>query len=912
MDLIRAETVRAKSTCEWIFSVPPFLTWSNGLKPLLWISAGFGCGKTTLMSFLKQRLSGQDGAFDHIENRPTSVPTVCGFFFNHKFQDLANATVLLRCLIWDLITQRHDMIHHVLEHYQESRPWSYTQLWQTFNAILRDPEASSLCIIIDALDQCNEVDTVMLLEGLIEILEERSVQSNDAIRFIISSRPALAGPVKEVQMHASNLLLDQDAVLRGHTTTDIRRFVLQSLDRDGRLFPSDVPNRVRKIETLADSFTLRSEGNFLWAKLVFEQLRKRSYVKLSDVDKFLSECPKDIEGIYCKALANVDPLYHEAVLKSFHIILAANRPLTIAEFKGALAIEENHQTLESWERTIEDLEHITSYLEQILGPLLWVTKTGISLRHQAVKDFLLSRIPSPKALGRHSHLKRCEGDCEIFVTSMSESQKTLTKCCINLLRLNDFDQEIGPQNDNMEIWESFGFMPMNPSTVDSQSYDDQTEPPESCPPFFEYAASNWPSHFASIGSIDDDVVDAVRRLLKQTNNLAHWSHQFRRHHQGDANLPDHLDASIVAAYFGHAPVISSLMKNHDRNLMWKTALTWASRMGQGEIVKLILGFGIPYDGSSVDGRSSFSWAVAGGHLEIVDMLLERDMELINVKDADGCCPLMLAAANGELEMVEKLIHSEDIDVNLRGNRGASAIHCAINGPNPPTVELDVFRRLLDDLRLDITLRDAEGRTCLSYLAQYDVTEAIQALLDCSDRQDAVRVLLDDEGDKRGFSPLSYAVRWSDNASTVRILCKTNKIQSQLESVCEPDNENVFVLAARNGHVNAIRELGRYYPEGVNCRDKSGRTALSTAMWGSNPDVLRALLDCGADVDLPDKEGKAAVAYGIRKIEMVKVLAEHGADMNFRDSDGHTPLWWAEAINADEQTLALLKDLGAHL
>ena len=85
------------------------------------------------------------------------------------------------------------------------------------------------------------------------------------------------------------------------------------------------------------------------------------------------------------------------------------------------------------------------------------------------------------------------------------------------------------------------------------------------------------------------------------------------------------------------------------------------------------------------------------------------------------------------------------------------------------------------------------------------------------------------------------------------------------------------------HVKVIRELGKHYPGGVNSRDLTGRTPLSTAMWGSNPSVLRALLDCGADANLPDFDGNPPVAYGITRPELVRVLVEEGgADINLLD------------------------------
>ena len=147
---------------------------------------------------------------------------------------------------------------------------------------------------------------------------------------------------------------------------------------------------------------------------------------------------------------------------------------------------------------------------------------------------------------------------------------------------------------------------------------------------------------------------------------------------------------------------------------------------------------------------------------------------------------------------------------------------------------------------------------------------------------------------------------------------------------------------RQGKVKVIRELGRYYRDGVDGRDKAGLTPLSTVMWASKRAVVPALLYLGAECNLADFNGRTPVSYGndhvelvrlliehgadiqlagldrrtpvsygIRNIELVRLLVEHGANINLADKEGHTPLWWARDIENDDLK-AHLMELGAHL
>ena len=111
MNFLSPRMNSARCRCEWIFSVQQFHTRRNGLPPLLWISRHFGFGKTTLMSFLRQRMSEEDTVDQNIRNTTMRTSMACSFFFDERNKHLANTKNLLKGLIWDILSQRHDLIH---------------------------------------------------------------------------------------------------------------------------------------------------------------------------------------------------------------------------------------------------------------------------------------------------------------------------------------------------------------------------------------------------------------------------------------------------------------------------------------------------------------------------------------------------------------------------------------------------------------------------------------------------------------------------------------------------------------------------------------------------------------------------------------------------------------------------------
>lgn len=843
--------------------------------------------------------------------------TVCSFFCDARNKDFANATVILRGLVWDIVSQRHDLIHHALKSFQSSRPWSYDELWRILQAILDDPRARGACIIIDALDECNRKERNFLLKDIAIYLGKRSKARCHPINIVVSSRPSTIGASPELKEYSSYFMLSQDIVLREHVVADIQRFVLEDLLSDGQFSSRDDPDSIVQLTVLANTIATKSEGSFLWASLVLEELHTRSFIKPRDIEVFISECPSTLRDIYYESLAKVKHEYRKTVVKSLRIIVAARRPLTIAEFRSALAVERGHQTLEQVQQTInKDLERITSYLRDVLSSLICTDGSTITLRHQSVKDFLVNRLSSTQDSSEQHPLEHSSDLCDVFGMSMNDAESTLAECCMSFLKLEDFDQKRSDIDVERETWELSGLgnisistepTPESPISI-SHDYDHIYFEPRT--QFFKYAASTWGFHYSASESANVDLRTDALTLSTRTNTLSNWSYQFKKSYQGREELPESVNPLIVAAYFGHTFIVETLLSNNDFGSSLDAALIQASRMGHLGIVNQLIEHDIPNIMEMYDGASAFSWATAGGFLPIVDALLAYNKDLVNVTNGNGTCPLSLAVSYQHLEVVHKLLGTENIDVNLMNDQRQTSIFFTFSLHDLSAVEEDIFLMLLRDLRVIFTVRDKHGRSFLSYAAERGVTKAIQILLNCRDRRAEIGRLLDDVGDNRGISPLSYAAWWG-HVDAVRLLCETKQIDSQLWSVNELDGDNAFHLAAKSGHVQVIKELVKHHPDGVNSRCLAGRTPLSVAMWEHNPEVLRALLDGGADVNLPDFQGRPPISYGADKDELVKVLVEeYGAHINIRDSNGLTPLGYA--MRGDESSGAYLKKLGAQL
>jgi ankyrin repeat protein len=102
---------------------------------------------------------------------------------------------------------------------------------------------------------------------------------------------------------------------------------------------------------------------------------------------------------------------------------------------------------------------------------------------------------------------------------------------------------------------------------------------------------------------------------------------------------------------------------------------------------------------------------------------------------------------------------------------------------------------------------------------------------------------------------------------------------------------------RNGNVEQVRMLVAENNNLINCYDGSGYTPLLTAIFSKQWEVVKVLLDYGADLNLPEKlKGQCAIQYAavFENFELLELLFSKRKNVNvdFEDNFGNTALWTA--------------------
>jgi ankyrin repeat protein len=126
--------------------------------------------------------------------------------------------------------------------------------------------------------------------------------------------------------------------------------------------------------------------------------------------------------------------------------------------------------------------------------------------------------------------------------------------------------------------------------------------------------------------------------------------------------------------------------------------------------------------------------------------------------------------------------------------------------------------------------------------------------------------------------------------------KMDAIRLLIGSGANPTATDVLIQASASGIPAVVQEILKYKPD-ANSRGQDGTTALIACLQAYHykdkdvnlREVVRMLVDAGADPNLAYNKGKTPLIANSRDLEIAQMLVAHGANVNAQASDGFTPL-----------------------
>ena len=178
----------------------------------------------------------------------------------------------------------------------------------------------------------------------------------------------------------------------------------------------------------------------------------------------------------------------------------------------------------------------------------------------------------------------------------------------------------------------------------------------------------------------------------------------------------------------------------------------------------------------------------------------------------------------------------------------------------------------------VNVSPPDGVTALHWAAQWDHAEIADLLIGAGANVNAA--------DNYEVTPLALACT-NASAGMVRKLLKAGANANAAQA----NGETVLMTCARGGVLDAVNPL---LTRGVDLNAKEashGQTALMRAAWEGHTQVVRALIDHGADVHARTTTGYTALLFAAREAygDTTQALLEAGADVNAAAADGTTAL-----------------------
>ena len=311
-----------------------------------------------------------------------------------------------------------------------------------------------------------------------------------------------------------------------------------------------------------------------------------------------------------------------------------------------------------------------------------------------------------------------------------------------------------------------------------------------------------------------------------------------------------------------------------------------------EAVRSLLKQGANVNATQADGTTALHWASYRDDLESADLLI-RSGANVNARNDLGATPLWAACQNGSESMVRRLL-TAGANPNAALLLGETPVMVAGRSGSPAVVEL------LAAKGANVNARAARGQTALMWAVAQKHPEVVKVLIangaDIHARSDSWTEVM--AVPPHGYLEYNRAIPHGNDtalmfAARVDDLASAKLLVAAGANVNDEDAWGVsaVVLAAHSGFTDVVEFL---LEKGANANsDRAGFTALHEAIMRRDENLVKVLLDHGADANLP--------------VRSWTPTRRSSRDFNFPpELIGATPFWLAARFTEPEVMRLLVK------
>jgi ankyrin repeat protein len=789
-------------------------------------------------------------------------------------------------------------------------------LWQSLQDMLSDDSASSRVYFVlnnlHALPGESEATKKLidLIKGEMKAMNDVEI-NRTSVRWMVTSRKSKKSIIDILNAGGIRLIDLEDDKYADQVQLELRKHAQQKVSILG------TSKKYRKdLAYFVSSLIGNRAQNTGWIDLTCGQLEElpdtESALRVRQVLKRLPRGLDDLLDQGWRQIFEANPDHAEKIKEMLQaLILTYEDPtlLELAVLAGFPADDEGTQelreltgrcntflTLKGKNETKVSFKHVIvkPHLLRHANQLLGVSEEEIKWLHGelALRSFshLIERFDVPEP--EQQPAKTAEGSAADEAGDAQQNEEQNDEQDENRVEEEDASSKSSNSDDGNEDGKE--------ENSDTESEDTTSEASESEVTALPYMVKHWLHHASKATTEMADDLSREEEFWKPGSSIRRrWLMQYDALTYAFNEFDEKSFAALhVAASIGFRQLVVALLRNGYENELDlcdnqdNTPLHFAAFFGRPNIVEELLSRGVNIDGGKDEGNATPVFMAAyTGSVRVLKMLLTAGADP-NAADKGLGTPLNAAINSGNLDAV-KILVAKGVSLSLSSDsEHETALSCAARLPDSAMFDyiietgadvlsphdyntafiasayqgtVDIFRKLLEYEHDQETLQEALVQATDE--CEWDIVRIILRMypgLDCNKLFEAVATGYDNEDEL-----LNIIWEYADGS----ISANTLNDAIYLATDNEKESTVKYLLETCKASPNAV---GDYYGN-----------ALTAAAYDGTLDMVKMLLDSGADIKSPNGWALQTAA-GEGHEEVVKELLARGADVNAHSDNPNFP------------------------
>ena len=248
-----------------------------------------------------------------------------------------------------------------------------------------------------------------------------------------------------------------------------------------------------------------------------------------------------------------------------------------------------------------------------------------------------------------------------------------------------------------------------------------------------------------------------------------------------------------------------------------------------------------------DGRTPIIEALIGGNEDIASLLIDQGAD-VSIQASDGMTALHLACQYNMPNIITKILNKDKDLLNIKDKNNETPLMWVLKNRQ------ESIALMLLEKGADVSIQASNGTTALSLACQYNMPSIITKIL--TQDKDQLNIK-----DKNNETPLIWVLRNQQESIALTMLDQGADANIRNQG---KEGESPIHLACLYGMEAVVAKIIEGDKEQVNVKDKQDRTPLMHAIKSGNQSLVNRIMESDVDLKVMDQQGYTALHLACEK------------------------------------------------